>query len=106
MTNEQKIARVQVLVRNDPAATSEVVAVYLDLAGSKMLKRLYPFDTTKTDIPVCYENDQCELAAREFLRRGGSGEITHEENGINRTWGSVDDSDILQRLTPFAKVGG
>jgi hypothetical protein len=74
----------------------------------KMLERLYPYDTEKgeSDIPARYDTIQCELASRLFLRRGSEGETTHEENGVNRSYGSVDDSDILQRLTPFAKVGG
>ena len=108
MTNAQKVTMVQTLVGNDPVATSELVTVYLQLASSKMLKRLFPFDSTKTDsdIPESYHTDQCELAVRLFLRKGGEGETSHEENGVNRTYGSVDDEDILSRLTPFAKVGG
>lgn len=108
MTIEQKTAMVQKMVENDETATAEVIEVYLRLASSKMLERLYPFDAymTESDIPTRYETIQCELAARLFQRRGGEGEKSHEENGVNRTYGSVDDEDILSRLTPFAKVGG
>ena len=108
MTDSEKIATVKVLVENDPEATDTVVPVYLNLARNAMLERLFPYDSDKdeTDIPARYDMTQCELAARYFLRRGGQGEINHEENGVNRTYGSVDDADILQRLTPFAKVGG
>ena len=108
MTKAEKIAMVITLVENDAEATNEVVSVYLTLACNTMLERLYPYDDSKTatDIPERYDTIQCELAARYFLRRGGQGEITHEENGVNRTYGSVDDEDILKRLTPFAKVGG
>lgn len=108
MTDAEKIAMVRVQVENDPNATDEIIAVYLQLACGAMLKRLYPLHPEKTveDIPACYETDQCELAARYFLRRGGQGEINHEENGVNRQYASVDDADILNRLTPFAKVGG
>jgi len=106
MDNAAKIAMVRVFVQNDPDATDATIAVYLNLALGIMLKRLYPYDKTKTEIPACYETDQCELAARKFLRRGGEGEINHEENGVNRQYDSVDDADILERLTPFAKVGG
>ncbi len=108
MTDAQKIAMVQTLVQNDGDATDAIVTVYLQLALNKMLERLFPYDSTKTvsDIPERYETIQCELAARLYLRRGGEGETSHEENGVNRTYGSVDDEDILSRLTPFAKVGG
>jgi len=108
MTEAQKVTMVQTLVENDATATHDTVLVYLSLACHKMLERLYPFDTGKTesDIPERYETLQCELAARLFLRRGGEGETSHEENGVNRTYGSVGDEDILSRLTAFAKVGG
>lgn len=108
MTSAEKIAMVKTLVENDAEATDTVVPVYLNLALNAMLERLFPYDSTKEaeDVPVRYDTLQCELAARYFLRRGGQGEISHEENGINRTYGSVDDEDILKRLTPFAKVGG
>ena len=107
MTNEDKVSMVQTLVGDD-TATSELVQVYLQLACNKMLERLYPYDATKeeSDIPSRYDTLQCELASRLFLRRGGEGETSHEENGVNRTYGSVDDEDILSRMTPFAKVGG
>lgn len=99
---------VRTLVENDAEATDPIIAVYLNLACNAMLERLYPYDANKTsaDIPERYETIQCEMAARYFLRRGGQGEINHEENGVNRQYASADDEDILRRLTPFAKVGG
>lgn len=108
MTQVDKIAMVKTLVENDAEATDSVVSVYLTLALNTMLERLFPYDSSKdlADVPVRYDTIQCELAARYFLRRGGQGEINHEENGVNRQYGTVDDDDILQRLTPFAKVGG
>ena len=99
MTDGEKIAMVQTLVESDPAATTEVVTVYLNLACSTMLERLFPFNANKTaaDIPSRYDAIQCDLAARYFLRKGSQGEMNHEENGINRTYGSVDDEDILRK---------
>lgn len=107
MTSQEKILMVQTLI-GDTSENTNSIETYLQIACSKMLERLFPFDADKTesDIPSRYDTIQCELAARLFLRRGGEGETSHEENGVNRTYGSVDDSDILSRLTPFAKVGG
>ena len=108
MTESEKKNTVKVLVENDPSATDDVVSVYLRLAKNTMLERLYPFRAEEdgSELPVRYETLQCELAARYFLRRGSQGETNHEENGINRSYASVDDEDILRRLTPYAKVGG
>lgn len=108
MTDAEKIAMVKAICENDANATDEVVTVYLQLACNKMLERLFPFDTTKeaSDIPSRYDTIQCELGARYFLRRGSEAEINHEENGVNRNYQTVDDFDLLERLTPFAKVGG
>ena len=106
MTEAEMIAAVQNLIGADMAANMSVSAIslYLELAAQKMLVRIYPFDTTQTAIPAQYLPSQCELAARLILRRGAEGESQHNENGINRTYGSVDDEDILSRLTPYAKV--
>ena len=108
MTDAEKITMVKALVDNDATATDDLIKVYLRLASNKMLERLYPFDADKeeSDLPERYETIQCELASRLFLRRGGEGETNHEENGVNRTYATVDDEDLLSKLTPFAKVGG
>jgi hypothetical protein len=102
----EKIEVVQTLVDKDVDATPEVVRVYLLTAQQKILDRLYALDRDKYEegIPEQYDYLHCELAARLFLRRGGEGEKSHEENGINRTYDSVDDEDILSRLTPYAAV--
>ena len=108
MNGSEKTLMVRTLVENDVGATDAAIAVYLNLACNAMLERLYPYDSAKgtEDIPERYDTIQCELAARYYLRRGGQGEINHEENGVNRQYASADDEDILRRLTPFAKVGG
>ena len=98
MTDEQKIALVKTLVENDPAATDEVCGVYLTLALNAILGRRYPFGIPEVYDITQYEYKQCELASRYFLRRGGQGERVHNENGVNRTYDSVDDEDILKKI--------
>ena len=108
MTFNQKVTMVQTIIGEDTETmTADIVEVYLQLACSKILERLYPFDTERTDsdIPARYDTLQCELAARLYARRGGEGETSHEENGVNRTYADAGDEDILSRITPFVKVG-
>lgn len=109
MTNSEKIITVQAFVQNDEKATDGLVTVYLSQAESDILRRLYrvygavPEGAT---IPPMYEMLQCDLAARRFLRRGAQSEISHGENGVNRSYGSVNDEDLLTEVIPFAKVVG
>lgn len=83
----------------DEAQSDALLDVYLADAENAILNRMYPFRRLDTDtIPPMYEMLQCKLAARYILRRGGEGEISHNENGINRTYGSVNDEDLLSEV--------
>lgn len=106
MTTSERIQIVKSLVDNDSYATDAVITVYLADAKEAILNRAYPFGAPEsvTDVPKRYERAQCKLAARYFLRRGAEGEKTHNENGINRTYGSVNDEDILQEVMQVVKV--
>ncbi len=107
MTIENKIQIAQTLVENDAKATDELITVYLSDAEAVILRRLYPFGVpTDAEVPDMYAYSQCELAARYFLRRGAQGEIVHNENGVNRTYQSANDEDILREIMPYAKVLG
>lgn len=105
MTAKEMITTVKALLDNDPTATDELVEVYLNLSQNKILARLYPYGfEDEAEVPSRYHLTQCELAMRLFLRRGGEGENAHAENGVSRQYPTVDDSDILNRVVPFAKV--
>ena len=106
MTNTEAMTIVQTLVENDPAATSELLTIYLQDAQAAIMRRLYPFGIPQnaTDIPQVYQLLWCKLAARYFLRRGAEGESAHNENGIDRKYGSVNDEDLLMEITPYAWV--
>ena len=104
MTTAEKITMAKTLI-GDEAATDALVSVYLDDANSAILRRRYPFGVPDdvAEIPR-YDMLQVKLAVRYFLRRGGEGENRHSENGIDRTYGSVNDEDLLMEITPIAKV--
>ena len=106
MTTADKITMAKALI-GDTAATDELVSVYLADAEAAILRRRYPFGMpTDAEVEPIYDMLQVKLAVRYFLRRGGEGEIRHSENGIDRTYGSVNDEDLLMEVTPFAKVIG
>lgn len=106
MTDAEKITLTQTFI-NDANATDSLVGAYLEEAKSAILRRRYPFGIPEgADVEGIYEMLQVKLATRYYLRRGGEGEISHSENGISRTYGSVNDEDLLMEVTPFAKVIG
>ena len=106
MTDNEKITMVQAFFEDAPS-TAVCTAALLKGRYAVMQQRygLVGF-TDDTPFPVQFEMEQCELAARWISRQGGYGEIAHNENGINRTYASEDDSDILKRIPPYAKVVG
>ena len=108
MTTNEAVTIVKTLVENDPSATTELVTVYLNDAQSAILRRLYPFGIPQgvTAVPDIYSMLWCKLAARYFLRRGAEGEISHNENGTDRKYGSVNDEDLLSEVTPYAWIAG
>ena len=99
MTTAEKIAYVQSIV-DDPEATDARVGTLLTKAKFAVLNRRYPFGIPEdvTDVPDQYAINQCDLAVRYFLRKGGEGEQIHNENGLFRHYGSVNDEDILMEV--------
>lgn len=103
MTNEEMLTTVQNLT-SDTSVTANMIQTYLNLAADRILRRMYPFGTIQTDVPEQYQMMQCELAVRMIARRGGEGEVSHSEVGVSRTWGSVNDEDILRQIAPCVGV--
>jgi len=104
MTEADKIAYVKCLIGDSEEATDEVITAYLLKAKMAILNRRY---TTMPDNPIFpkrYDIVQCELAERYFNRRGAEGEISHNENGINRSYKSVNDDDLLSVIVPVIQV--
>ena len=106
MTISEKIATVKTLT-NESDLTDTFVTLYLTKAELAIRNRMYPFSLPIDEetgeeitfvVPAKYEMIQCELACRYILRRGGEGEIRHDENGISRTYSSVNDSDLLMEV--------
>ena len=107
MERADKIATIKELVGNDAKATDALVSVYLDRAESVILRRLYPFGIPDgAEFPEMYDMMSCELTSRYFFRMGSEGEQIHNENGIHRHYGSVNDEDILREIMPYVQVLG
>ena len=104
MTLADKIKTVKVLV-DDSTLSDEVTGTYLNIAGTKIIARAYPFDDSIVDVPERYDNLQCEIAAYLINKRGAEGETSHSENGISRSYENADiPESLMSQIIPKAKV--
>lgn len=104
METSAKITTVKTLVNNS-TLPDDFVTVYLNKAESAIRNRMYPFGLPLQNgqeitfvVPAKYEMLQCELACNYILKRGGEGEIKHDENGISRTYDSVNEEKLLMEV--------
>lgn len=102
MTHNEKVARVKILI-NDSSVSNEMIESYLEQAEIKIKTKLSPFKEIKV-IPSRYDLIHCELTSRYIFRRGIEGQKISNENGIVRTFASVDDSDLLSVIVPMIGV--
>ena len=103
MTQTEKLMLLKAMVGESD--TEEVLLAYLNIAGSKILNRAYPFGTDETEVPTRYDFLQCEIAAYLLNKRGAEGQTSHNENGISRTYESADvPESMLDAITPMVGV--
>lgn len=86
---------------------SETLAAYLSLAQTKILRRLYPFQSETTTMPEQYAENQIDIAAYLLNKRGAEGQTSHNENGIDRKYGSADvPEEYFRGIVPYCGVVG
>ena len=105
MTNAEKLTLLKTMYGDNE--DEAVLTAYLSIAAGTVLKRLYPFDDTKTenDIPAKYHTTQVNIANYLLGKRGAEGEIKHNENGIERTYESGDvPESMLKDIIPHCGV--
>lgn len=104
MTDAEKLSMLKTMTGEKD---EDVLSTYLSIAGNKVLKRAYPFDSTVTVVPDRYAYNQVEIAAYLVNKRGAEGETAHSENGISR---SYEDGDVpptlLREIVPCASLIG
>ena len=103
MTQTEKLTLLKAMVGSSD--TDDVLLAYIDLAGGKILNRVYPYDSDATEVPKRYEFLQCEIAAYMLNKRGAEGQTGHSENGISRSYESADvPESLLGAVTPMVGV--
>lgn len=80
-------------------------------AGNAILARRYPFGEFPTneygepEVEPRYQDLQYRIALDMYNRIGAEGQMSHSENGINRSWGAEWISDqLLSEVIPKAGV--
>lgn len=108
MTDKQKVAMLRTLISDtDVKEDFETLSVYLEMAGAKILERLYPYRENWDDlkVPDKYAMLQLKIATYLLNKRGAEGQIQHIENGIHRNYGDADiPENMLSDLVPFAQA--
>lgn len=100
MTLDEKLERLSILVGEN--VSEEILSTYLDIAKEKVLNRLYPFERRSDEVPSKYEHIQLDVACYLINKRGAEGEISHNENGISRSYESADVPDsMFSEIVPF-----
>ena len=106
MTREQKVRLLSKMIDSD-TEEEDILGLYLDLAGDKILNRMYPYteDYEGLEVPARYDMIQLNIATYLLNKRGAEGQLIHSENGISRTYGSADiPPAMLSVVTPFCEV--
>lgn len=106
MTEARKIAMVRAMIP-DCEDSDEVLSVYLELAGNKVLSRMYPYKTDfeGLEVPEKYVPVQLNVCVYCLNKRGAEGQIQHIENSIHRNYGSADvPNDMLVEVVPYCQA--
>lgn len=98
MTIDEKVTEMKIGISPD-TASDDVLQSELEVAGSMILNKMYPFGyADDVIVPPRYERLQIKLAIELYSQRGAEGQASHSENGTTRTWPSV--SRILSGVVP------
>lgn len=105
MTDNEKLVVLKTILNVEGSSEDSLLSVYLSLAASKILLKAYPYDSTKTEVPLQYAQLQCEIAVYLYNKRGAEGQSYHSENGINRAYENADiPKSMLASVIPHAEV--
>lgn len=102
MANSRMLEQLIVLTGE---SDESLLAALLSVAEAKVLNRLYPFDDTKSVIPMKYTQNVLEIATYLYNRRGSEGELSHNEGDISRSYASASVPEAMfDGIVPFCGV--
>ena len=107
MSIEHKIVMLRSMLDDGDTTGDDILEVYLELAGQKILNRMYPYRESYDGLEVPDRYLSIQLKAANYLlnKRGAEGQIQHIENGIHRNYGAADIPDgMLTEIVPYCQV--
>ena len=102
MTNDVKIAKLEVLISPD-TASPDLLLYLIEQSEGIVLNRRYPFGVPEgMTVPAQYESIQLRVAVELFSKMGAEGQVGMSENGVSRTWEAGDVSpSLLKKIVPL-----
>ena len=106
MTREEMLLSVrrEITSQGDTLTDAELDQL-VSSAECHVLKHLYPFDDSQTVVPPRYMDNVHDIAVYLWGRRGSEGELSHDEDGIRRTYADAYIPRALFRgIIPYCGV--
>ena len=87
------------------STNEDLLGELLEEAKEVILSLRFPFSPHPADLPSEYVNLQVLMATELYDKIGATGEIVHNENGINRTYDSAWISkELREQVVPLCGV--
>lgn len=105
---EEIIAELTVEFQNEPTFNAEILKIKVNDAYRKVKSRReyenssYNKEQIEMDLYEKYYQDIKGVAAFNFATRGADFQLSHNENGVSRTWRTEDE--ILGNICAFVKI--
>ena len=105
---EEIIAELTVEFQNEPTFNAEILKIKVNDAYRKVKSRrkyensYYSKEQIDMDLYEKYYQDIKDIAAFNFATMGAEFQLSHNENGVSRTWRTEDE--ILGNICAFVKI--
>lgn len=96
MTTSEKLTVLKTMLDITDTSLDVELTAYLDFAKREILCWVYG-DYAPTEVPIRYENTQIMAVVTGYNHKGSEGQITHNENGINRTFNYADMVEYIRK---------
>lgn len=107
MTTIEKLVLRLGLTADEAERDNALLTELIEAAESAIMNRRFPFGyTEETELPTQYEHLVVPIAMDLYNHMGAEGQISHNENSIQRTYESswVSES-LLAQIVPMVGVG-